>query len=302
MQVRYRRTIQPRTTKLRASGARRTESHPRPDRAARPGSPPRGTAPALGYPVVDRRNPLQRGNASYASTVVIEMPFALPARCACGFGQFVLDSSTTMGRPELHSVNGILDGARRVVLDGGASAATIAAIASASSAPAGSIYHRFGTRDELLADLWIRAVKRSQAHFLAAIESSPEPLEAALARALSIFDFARAERDDARLLASLRREDLIRSPLPDPLTLRLRALNRPLGRAISRLAHQLYQSDSPTSKSLVALAVIDIPYGAVRRHLLAGAAPPDGLRPHLERAIRAALNVPPVQSGRPRRS
>jgi AcrR family transcriptional regulator len=206
-----------------------------------------------------------------------------------------------MGRPELHSAAKILDGARTIVLDGGAPTATINAIASASGAPAGSIYHRFGSRDALLAELWIRAVRRSQAHFTAAIQANGEPLEAAVAGGLSVFDFATGERDDARLLASLRREDLVRAPLSPALLARLRTLNRPLERAIGRLSREIYGGETAAARELVALAVIDIPYGAVRRHLLAGAPPPKELRPHLEHAIRAVLDAEPTQR-RPRRT
>jgi AcrR family transcriptional regulator len=199
-----------------------------------------------------------------------------------------------MGRSTLHSATTILDSARTVVLDGGAQAATINAIAGASSAPAGSIYHRFGSRDALLAELWIRAVRRSQAHFTAAIDSEDRSLEAAIAGALSIFDFAASERDDARLLASLRREDLIRSPLPPELVRSLRELNRPRERAVSRLARELYGTNGAGARELVALAVIDIPYGAVRRHLVGGAPVPQSLRPGVERAIRAVLDRKPT--------
>jgi AcrR family transcriptional regulator len=205
-----------------------------------------------------------------------------------------------MGRPELHSATSILDGARTIVLDGGAPAATINAIALASSAPAGSIYHRFGSRDAVLAELWIRAVDRAQAHFLAALKDAGDPLEAALAAGLSVFDFAKENHDDARLLASLRREDLIRSALPQALTERLRGLNQRLEPAIARLAREVYGADTAAARELIALAVIDIPYGAVRRYLIAGGAPPAALRPHIERAIRAVLDRPPTQrrSGR----
>src|SRR5829696_1654947 len=114
-----------------------------------------------------------------------------------------------MPRPQLHLTNTMLDAARGLLLEQGAGSATVEAIAGASGAPTGSIYHRFGSRDELLARLWIRAVERSQASFLAALEDS-DPHAAALAAAMSVVDFCEAEPADARLLASFRREDLVR--------------------------------------------------------------------------------------------
>ena len=205
-----------------------------------------------------------------------------------------------MGRPVLHSANKILDSARALVLDEGAAAATISAIAAASGAPSGSIYHRFGSRDALMAELWIRAVRRSQDLFLAALDSADQPAEAAVAAGLSIFDFAATTTGDARLLVSVRREDLVRAALPPALIERLRELNRPIQDAITRIARGVCGTETAAARQLVALAVVDVPYGAVRRYLIAGGAPPPGLRPHVERAIRTVLDAgsvhPPPRS------
>ena len=59
-----------------------------------------------------------------------------------------------------------MDAAMRLVAEGGPNAATVAGIAGALGAPVGSIYHRFKSRDLLLARLWIRTVKRFQVGFL----------------------------------------------------------------------------------------------------------------------------------------
>src|SRR5262245_7563733 len=114
------------------------------------------------------------------------------------------------GRPQLHSRGAILDATRDLVLQGGARAATVGAVCQASGAPKGSIYHRFASLDQLLAAMWIRAVKRSQETFIEAL-ADPDPLSAAINAALSISEFAQRHPADARLLASLRREDLIAS-------------------------------------------------------------------------------------------
>jgi AcrR family transcriptional regulator len=204
-----------------------------------------------------------------------------------------------MGRLRLYTSDQILDGARSLVLGEGVAAATIGNIARASGAPPGSIYYRFDSREALLAELWMRAVERAQRHCIGAVEAvteaGGEPAEAVVAGGLSIFDFALSAPADAQLLVSMRRTDLIRSPLPPPLVERLRALNRPVARVVGRLAGQLFGHPSAPARELVTLAVFDLPYGAVRRHLLAGASPPPDHRAHVERAIRAVLDaaVPP---------
>jgi AcrR family transcriptional regulator len=64
----------------------------------------------------------------------------------------------------------MLDAARELVLEDGSWSATMEAIAQASGAPTGSLYHRFGSRDQLLARLWVRAVQRSRASFIGALQ------------------------------------------------------------------------------------------------------------------------------------
>jgi AcrR family transcriptional regulator len=200
-----------------------------------------------------------------------------------------------MGRLRLYTSDQILDGARSLVLGDGVAAATIGNIARASGAPPGSIYYRFDSREALLAELWMRAVERAQRHCIGAVEAvteaGGEPVEAVVAGGLSIFDFVLSEPADAQLLVSMRRTDLIRSPLPPQLMERLRALNRPVGRLVRRLAGQLFGQSSAQARELVTLAVFDLPYGAVRRHLLAGAAPPAAHRAYVELAIRAVLGA-----------
>ena len=191
-----------------------------------------------------------------------------------------------MPRPQLHSTDSILDAARELVLESGARAATLDGIVAASGAPKGSIYHRWPTLNDLLAAMWIRAVRRSQEDFLAEL-GDRDPVEGAVAAALTVHDFAQAHPADARLLASLRRKDLIDS---DPaLRTSLEELNRPLEAAILELARRLHGRATRTALEQTTFTVIDLPLGAVRRHLVAGTPLPSSLRAQLEAAVRAAL-------------
>jgi AcrR family transcriptional regulator len=193
-----------------------------------------------------------------------------------------------MGRLAIHSEEKILDAARDLVLEGGARSATLNAIAAASGAPKGSIYHRYASLNDLLARMWVRAVRRSQGAFIEALEK-PDAMQAAVAAALSLHDFARRERADARLLASLRRQDLIESADSPQLRRELRALNRPLEAALAKLARRLFGQLSARSLEATVCAVVDIPIGATRRHLIAGSPLPSALGGQIEAAVRAAL-------------
>jgi AcrR family transcriptional regulator len=193
-------------------------------------------------------------------------------------------------RKSLHAPEAMLDVARDLLLEEGAHGATIEAISAVSGAPTGSIYHRFGSRDELVTRLWMRAVRRSQAAFLDAVDVD-DPALAAVSGGMSIFDFCRAQPRDARLLVSFRYEDLVRAAPQGPLADELRELNGPVEAAVAGLARALHGRATPPAVGHVLLVVFDLPYGAVRRHLIAGVDPPQRLRADLERALRGALAI-----------
>lgn len=188
-----------------------------------------------------------------------------------------------MARPRIHHDDTILDAAARLVLDHGPRGASIAALAEAARAPSGSLYHRFGSRDGLLVALWLRSVRRFQAGVVAAADRD-DPLEAGLAMATWVVDFVRVHPDDARLLILLRREDLLDGAPPADLE----AVNRPGIEALRSLARRLGQRPE-----WVAHAVVDLPYGAVRRHLARGEGPPPkSLRRGIAAAARILLTAP----------
>ena len=202
-----------------------------------------------------------------------------------------------MPRPQIHSTDAMLDAARGLILGGGSRAATVEAIAAASGAPTGTIYHRFGSRDELVGRAWVRAVRRSQAGWLEAIDAE-DPREAAVGAALALVDFCRSNHEDARLLLSYSRAELLGARMsgdlgPGRMSAELRAelkdLNRPVERGAIDLARRLYGRASRSNLDRTMLAVFDLPYGAVKRHLDLGEPPPERVGELLATAVRAVI-------------
>lgn len=177
-----------------------------------------------------------------------------------------------MARPRVHDDDATMDAARRLVLEGGG-AATTAAISARSGAPIGSLYHRFGSRADLLAELWVRTVRRFQAGLLEAVGSSRPGLSRAVAAAGWVISFASRCPDDARLLLICRREELLGTALGAMHAAELRDLNRPVESLIRQIADEIYGQHDETTTETVLLAVMDLPYAAVRRHLRAGTDP-----------------------------
>jgi AcrR family transcriptional regulator len=146
-----------------------------------------------------------------------------------------------MPRTATHDPDRILDAARALLLDGGPRAASVAAIAKASGAPVGTLYHRFGTRDELLAAVWLRAVARFADGYLAAgaqTNKDDDPTQTAAAMAAAVVAFARAAPDDTQLLLGGGLADLLDAPPTEAMLARQSAINAPLDAAIRALARR----------------------------------------------------------------
>jgi AcrR family transcriptional regulator len=186
--------------------------------------------------------------------------------------------------PRKHETDVILDAARALVLDGGPRAASVAAIAKASGAPAGTLYHRFGNRDGILTAAWLRALGRFQARAMAA--SAETPMESAVAMAVAAIGFARDLPHDARLLLTIRPGDLLDGEPDAAFHQTLAAMNAPLIERVGALARRLYGSRDARAVDAVARAVADLPYAVVRRH-----AHDESMPPWLEADVAASARA-----------
>ena len=102
--------------------------------------------------------------------------------------------------------------------------------------------------------------------------------------AVSVITFARTHPDDAQLLLTLRRRDLLDAHGDAPI------LNTAVHEQVVRLA----RSDDPRALDRVTRAIVDIPYAAVRRHKSL----PSWLEEDVAAAARALLSGLPVPDRR----
>jgi AcrR family transcriptional regulator len=171
-----------------------------------------------------------------------------------------------MAPPRKHHTDEILDAARAIVLRRGPRAASVAAIARDSGAPVGTLYHRFGNRDGVLAAVWLRALERFQRGALEAARAHADPLDRAQALAAAAIEFATHHRDDARLLLAVRRDDLLDRAPDGAFRRALGDLNAPLVRELQEIARALYGRADSRAMAAVSRAVVDLPYSAVRTY------------------------------------
>lgn len=189
-----------------------------------------------------------------------------------------------MGRPALYTVDDILDAALDLVEEGGLQGASVAAIARRLGAPSGSIYHRFASRDLVMATLWVRTVRRFQRGFLDAL-AVPDPTEAARRAATHTVEWTDQHPREARLLTMYRRQDLI-TLWPDELGEELATLNDVVKDAIVGFAGRRFGTVDAATLGRVRFALVDIPYAAARQ-VLSG----EGAAPWLVDAVAAACEA-----------
>ncbi|MEV0247807.1 TetR family transcriptional regulator [Nocardia sp. NPDC050712] len=192
-----------------------------------------------------------------------------------------------MAPPRKHDSDVILDAARTLVLAEGPRAASVAAIAAASGAPVGTLYHRFGNRDGVLTEAWLRALARFQTGVLRAGDQ-PDPVAAGVAMVRAAIRFGRELPDDARLLLSLRPSDLLDGGPDDGFQSRLAGMNAPLIEHLRRIGRELTGRDGEREVDAVSRAVVDLPYAALRRHAHATRLP-DWLEDDIAAAARILL-------------
>lgn len=124
----------------------------------------------------------------------------------------------------------------------------------------GSLYHRYGSREGLLAQTWLDAVRAFQSGFLIAIKSGDD--NAGERAALATPQFCRAEPGRAVVLACCRRTEFIFDEMPHALQAEIYTINEQTRVSIRRFAKR-----TGYSWRACQLALIAFPLGAVRLYL-----------------------------------
>lgn len=182
----------------------------------------------------------------------------------------------------------ILAAATRLAAAQGPRAATMVAVATAIGAPSGSIYHRFKSRDVLLARVWLTKAAVFQDRWIAALDN-PDAVEAGLGAALSIVHVVRADAEAARIMLLHRREDFLGEGWPAEMASEAERLGRQVSNGLDALTTRLFGRNGAAQRRAAAFATLDVPYAAVRRYVAEGASPPAQIDDLVERAYRAAV-------------
>ncbi|MDO9295614.1 TetR/AcrR family transcriptional regulator [Bradyrhizobium sp.] len=167
---------------------------------------------------------------------------------------------------------------------------TIQALAAASGATIGSIYHRFDSREEILGEAWLLAVRSFQSAFVPAVDAAANA-EQGVEAALTVPRWSRENPDLASLLTLRRQEDFLDARTPAHLRREAAAINKFAMKVVGAFAARSGRSDLQCRIALIAM-----PYGAVRL-FLPKQKPPAEIDTMIAAAYRAVMEASPAASG-----
>lgn len=175
-----------------------------------------------------------------------------------------------MGRKALYTRDQFVDAALKLLAEGGPGGVTIKAVADQIGAPVGSVYHRFLSRDILLAELWLRIVDLFQGEFLEALAQGD-----GLRAALYTPQWVRKHPKEGKVLLMYRQEDLASGRWPDDIRDRALSLRTALDEGIRSFVKHRFGRITERDLARAVFALFDVPHGAVRRYMEVDTVPPE---------------------------
>jgi AcrR family transcriptional regulator len=196
-----------------------------------------------------------------------------------------------VGRRQLYSSDQIFDATRDAVAQYGRDA-TLAQVCEQISMPSGSVYHRFGSREELMMRLWLRSIQRFHARLLAVVAGSENAEEALVTMAAETVRYCRTNPAEA-LAMTLYSHERLMAAVPETLHDEAEHVNDEAFALVARLAAERFPhlSGDPRLFPLTFTAVLGLCYGLVRPYVIGQHPIPQWLDDVAEQACRAALTV-----------
>jgi AcrR family transcriptional regulator len=173
-----------------------------------------------------------------------------------------------MGRAHFEHAD-FLDAARTLAIERGPAAVTVGSVTQHLGAPVGSFYHRFASRDVLMAELWLTTVLKFQEGFVAAVETGE-----GLAAALHTPKWARANLQAACFLLLHHRDDFVRDEWPAELKMQVADQARQIELRLKKFAREHFNGTDSTQLRRASFVLLEVPLAAVRPHLRRAERPP----------------------------
>lgn len=166
-----------------------------------------------------------------------------------------------MGRKAHFKNEEFIDSAIQIIAEEGLGALTIAGLSTRVTAPIGSVYHRFPSRDALIAELWLNIIESFQNEWLKLLQTDGREAT------LFCLDWARNHPSEARVMLLYRMEDLVSGDWPKDLQKRAQRLSNELREGVAAFTKKQFGKVTNEYMDRTLFALHDAPMGILRRYL-----------------------------------
>jgi AcrR family transcriptional regulator len=177
-----------------------------------------------------------------------------------------------------------LSAARALAATSGPASVTVTSVTERLGAPTGSFYHRFASRDVLLANVWLGTATAFQTDFVAAIKAGD-----GLAAALHTPIWVRSNFEEARAFLLYHRDDFAHGNWPQDLKDRVARQGRRVDAAYKRLARDTFGGVGANELRLTRFVLAEVPKAAVGPYLRRGVPPPTIVDEMIEATYQAIV-------------
>ena len=173
-----------------------------------------------------------------------------------------------MGRKAYFKNEEFIDSAIQIIAEEGLGALTIAGLSTRMTAPIGSVYHRFPSRDALVAELWLNIIESFQNEWLKILQTD------GLQATLFCMEWVRTHPNEARIMLLYRIDDLTSGEWPKDLQKRALRLFKELKEGIASFTKKQFGSVTKEYIDRTLFAIHDAPMGILRRYMQENKIPP----------------------------
>jgi len=172
----------------------------------------------------------------------------------------------TLGRDPKFTAAELLRHATVLAANGGAASVTMLGVANAAGAPSGSVYHRFGSRPLLLAEVWLSGLDAFQTFWWSRAEHDFDPAQIAVLPVL----WARRHRTLARVLLVHPADHFVLEGCPESISDAIEDRRRKTKSRLRSLADRFLGRTDGASMERTILAFTGVPLAVLRDPLETG--------------------------------
>jgi len=151
------------------------------------------------------------------------------------------------------------------------------------TAPIGSVYHRFPSRDALVAELWLNIIESFQNEWLKILQTD------GLGATLFCMEWVRNHTNEARVMLLYRIDDLTSGEWPKNLQKRALRLSRELHEGVASFTQKQFGNVTKEYIDRTLFAIHDAPMGILRRYLDENKIPPKSVADLIRETYEAVI-------------